>query len=383
MYYFCDLCVVKHNAEKELRLQKLESISKLVNIANTSVTTKSKFHKNDRKEEPEIEKYIQPASAVNLTLDPISNLEENFTKVQERICNYYKRGNCRHGSSGKNMVEGKVCKFSHPRKCYKFCRYGYDETYGCNKQLCNYFHPILCSSSLHYGECYNPKCTYQHLYGTVTGSYNNQSTKRRSLTSQFHNPQPSFNYREADFPPLHAIGRNLDRNNIPTSSTNKHPVNRTVKQNYHALDLQTKMQNSQINYAQPQMQSFPYDGCQIGVPGSNVVSNNNFVGNEDPLNKIYVAIKDLQRQNCTIKEEINVIKCKYSEIPQSGKCFNNISRDNNIISYPHYSQQHNFNKHVVIPENFYDDRNVIVNKYQQQQKQQPKNYYYQGVYPEN
>ena len=83
----------------------------------------------------------------------------NFT------CSYYKKGTCRHGSSGKKLMDGKECKFLHPPKCVKYCRYGNSPIRGC-KGPCKLMHPILCKSSIQYKSCLAPNCTFAHLAGT-------------------------------------------------------------------------------------------------------------------------------------------------------------------------------------------------------------------------
>ncbi len=35
-------------------------------------------------------------------------------KIEEKICNHYKMGTCRHGASGKKLVNNKECMYSHP-----------------------------------------------------------------------------------------------------------------------------------------------------------------------------------------------------------------------------------------------------------------------------
>lgn len=79
-----------------------------------------------------------------------------------QICGHYKKGVCRHGASGKKLVNNAGCKFLHPPKCKKFCKFGRD---GCEGG-CGMLHPILCKSSLKFRECFNDSCTLAHLVGT-------------------------------------------------------------------------------------------------------------------------------------------------------------------------------------------------------------------------
>ena len=114
---------------------------------------------------------------------------------ERRICNYYRRGKCRHGGGGKVSVYGEICKFFHPKKCSRFCKFGFDRVKGCNRS-CGLFHPIICQSSIDLGACYNPKCSLQHLHGTFRGSYDNSTNPQAFESEGFpHYRQSLESYR--------------------------------------------------------------------------------------------------------------------------------------------------------------------------------------------
>ena len=96
-----------------------------------------------------------------------SNTPSDNLNVQQSVCEDYRRGKCVHGISGKKVVGGEVCKFSHPKKCLKWCKYGKNHRYGCNKgDECNKFHPLLCKFALKKVYCRSRNCTYAHPKGT-------------------------------------------------------------------------------------------------------------------------------------------------------------------------------------------------------------------------
>ena len=89
------------------------------------------------------------------------------TTAPLKICPEYIYGKCKHGINGNKMVEGQKCKFSHPKRCIKYCKFGSSSHLGCNfGSSCRWFHPILCKYSVMYGNCSNQNCTYVHLTNT-------------------------------------------------------------------------------------------------------------------------------------------------------------------------------------------------------------------------
>ena len=93
--------------------------------------------------------------------------KSNASSPQTAICKNYRRGTCKHGASGKNLINGSPCHYRHPRKCPKFIKFGRNRTNGCDKERCELFHPILCRNSVRNSECLNKSCTYTHLRGTA------------------------------------------------------------------------------------------------------------------------------------------------------------------------------------------------------------------------
>lgn len=165
--------------------------------------------------------------------------ESRTTEVEQQqpkpFCYYYKQGRCRHGKTGKKVVNGQVCSYLHPQKCLKYCRFGRDKGKGCDGS-CGFFHPTVCRNSLRHRKCLLPDCTFVHLQGTerhernfpnqyfehkpdlyhdvryhqnsnkqgyksyINRGYPSFSTERRELPTT--RPRDDFKYQSEDFPPL-------------------------------------------------------------------------------------------------------------------------------------------------------------------------------------
>ena len=92
--------------------------------------------------------------------------EKNTRKAPKKkvICEMYVRRTCPHGRSGSKLIDGIPCQGNHPKRCYKFCDFGYRNERGCKKgKRCHYWHPKLCKFSLKGKMCEIDGCTYQHL----------------------------------------------------------------------------------------------------------------------------------------------------------------------------------------------------------------------------
>ena len=77
------------------------------------------------------------------------------------VCRYFRRGTCKHG------LRGNDCRFTHRQVCKKFTQHGSRQPNGCNLgKKCQRFHPLMCLDSLRKSECFNEKCTYNHIKGT-------------------------------------------------------------------------------------------------------------------------------------------------------------------------------------------------------------------------
>lgn len=112
-----------------------------------------------------------------------ADLQQRLNSVaKSRVCDKYMLGKCPHGLRGKKEVNGEICSFSHPKKCFKYCGFGNGKK-GCTiGENCEYFHPQLCKFSVKKRACYNANCTFVHLKGT-------SRTKQPTNNSREQNPR--------------------------------------------------------------------------------------------------------------------------------------------------------------------------------------------------
>lgn len=168
--YFCAPCLV--DIKSTIELKRKAKTSALEDSESATVDVHGSRSDLMNKEN-NIENKAPASTPVNLVSTKkssqvgsksIKNMSEENDVVEPKvenapICIHYRRGKCRYGISGKG------CSFSHPRKCAKYCRYGYDKYRGCHGK-CNLFHPIICRNSINYKKCYSEQCTFVHLMGT-------------------------------------------------------------------------------------------------------------------------------------------------------------------------------------------------------------------------
>ena len=173
LYWKCDNCVLDFPSVSSL-FNKIIALEKLVTNKFTKITSQiANLENKQSNEDPKVSS--ENTSTNNSEVEDhnselvdksIQQIDNNFSKtVPTKVCAYYKRGNCRHGSSGKISINGDICKFQHPPKCLKHCRFGNDPVRGCSGP-CDLLHPIICRNSEKYKACFSTKCTLTHLTGT-------------------------------------------------------------------------------------------------------------------------------------------------------------------------------------------------------------------------
>ena len=78
-------------------------------------------------------------------------------KIPEKSgdCRFFLRGACKHGFTGKKVIDGQTCGWNHPKTCRKFLANGTGKG-GCNLgENCDYIHPKICPHSLKERTCPN------------------------------------------------------------------------------------------------------------------------------------------------------------------------------------------------------------------------------------
>ena len=150
------------------------------NEYNSTITSKNTTNKSTTKEKLEEEEEEESVDATD------------YDASETQICNFYKRGKCKHGLKGRN------CKYKHPKACQKLMKYGNKGPNGCKMGIrCSNFHPRMCSSSIKQGKCFNPSCSFAHIKGTkqnLSSQYNkNQDpTHNPTKTQNFQNKEMNF-----------------------------------------------------------------------------------------------------------------------------------------------------------------------------------------------
>ena len=103
---------------------------------------------------------LPTAVASNTDTSNTGPLVNTITK-NRRICKFFDKGSCEHGTSGEN------CRYQHPELCRRFIQNGTRQPRGCNQgNRCKFFHPTMCMDSLRKSECLDQRCSFRHTLGT-------------------------------------------------------------------------------------------------------------------------------------------------------------------------------------------------------------------------
>ena len=242
---------------------------------------------------------VIPPSNEAAPVNVVSTENDELHKMEKKICSFYRFGNCRHGSSGKNIVNGRICNFFHPKKCSKYCRHGYDRERGCMRS-CSLFHPVMCRSSLDFGECYDLHCNLQHLQGTIRGD----RSFRRGISND---PSPHTRFTPPNRFTPQVVRQNGYNYSHPVSSSNS----RFAQSAYRNSMQRQETRHNTYNYSP---QSFPPLITEANFHDKNISfkpeNPDQGASGRDPLLLIMNQLKDLQQQSAFIKEELNLLKAK-------------------------------------------------------------------------
>ena len=112
---------------------------------------------------------------------------KNVIKNSEKICKFYKSGNCQDGKTGKKPDHnGKTCDFNHPPTCRKFELFGYKEK-GCKVRDCSKLHLSLCKNFMRYQNCkFGEKCRYFHSRGLKNVSNKKEKHSDQKIVEEIH-----------------------------------------------------------------------------------------------------------------------------------------------------------------------------------------------------
>ena len=131
-----------------------------------------------------------PLSAPQQNPHQAPPIQQNQQEVRPQICNKYRRRECPHGASGKNLIDGKQCEYSHPRRCRRYCHNGTHPKFGCTKPDCEQLHPKLCKYSQRNRVCTNLDCKFTHLKFTRRyDPFQSAEVNTNTNSSSYYNPQ--------------------------------------------------------------------------------------------------------------------------------------------------------------------------------------------------
>ena len=158
------------------------------------------------------------------------NTSSNDLVPPTRICRFYKKGCCTHG------IKGKSCRYDHPPACKKLLRYGNKGAKGCKLGAkCSSFHPRMCADSISKRECFNAKCEYVHVKGTIRKKQtdNDLITPEKATHLPQDSQQPNFleliyNFKREI---LEFVDRKINQTQ-PHSPPTQQPFQQVVPQNF-------------------------------------------------------------------------------------------------------------------------------------------------------
>ena len=116
------------------------------------------------------------------------------------VCRFFKMGTCKYGQKG---IE---CQYAHPKKCFRYARYGADERKGCNSKDCQFYHPPLCRALEAGRSCSTKNCRFFHRKSALASAKRATKARVRGEGQQPSRPSgPSRSY--ADVATTRSTGR--------------------------------------------------------------------------------------------------------------------------------------------------------------------------------
>ena len=301
----CATCPsLEHILENDVacKLSKFEqSITRKIDCIETNISKKINLAYKARGESvlPEqVSNSLPESSPVNPTVDfttveeetlsnreippennsPLVHISNNAdTNSTRQVCGHYRKGVCRHGASGRKLVNNVSCKFLHPQKCRKYCKFGRD---GCEGN-CGMLHPILCKNAVRSGECLDENCKLAHLLGTqryprryngrANKAYWNEETRAPRYAYNRGRVYPNQGSQEAT-PQQTGYFGNVESNQWPRISDycNESSRLRNTKDSMHEIASTIKQVQSCVNFlmqnTQPRKPEYNYNNTSIQQP---------------------------------------------------------------------------------------------------------------------
>ena len=242
----------------------LKNFTQGLDTDNTNATTSDQdLHENKANES-------SPSEQKN-NADESIQPEKHDKKTKSSICKGYLKGVCPHRVTGKRKIEGQRCRYSHPQRCTKYCKYGDSSCYGCKRGInCKFLHPILCKNSVKLKTCLKHDCKFTHLKGTkrkteetkTNDPYRSTEINHRLPTQEKekvkHCEQQNDHFfgevlsqmRQLINEEMKSFKRNIDKKILNLAALPTYPIPHLITSNY-PPESQTNAQINQQDFYKP------------------------------------------------------------------------------------------------------------------------------------
>ena len=291
-HYICEECVLTVYDNALGRIAKIESsIKKQQKIEpndqnsdadNDQTGMEENLDGNESKNEAPIETQGGSDSDGHKNGSSVNGDVDQSKAKSEIVCRYYAAGKCQHGRVGSD------CRYSHPKMCRKYIKYGYNNN-GCTRGAkCKFFHPKLCHNSIDFFNCDKVYCNFYHL----VGSHRPNSGNSLKNNDQFMDSQQQG----------HSDGDNMINNYERFTPHN----NNSASGNYHLNAQQPVDDQNDASASSQQIQNnSAYSGAQ--PPNQQPVVNNDHTDQRinQALNSFLGYIKQLDQKMTHMESQYN------------------------------------------------------------------------------
>ena len=176
---------------------------------------------------------VQGASTTINNTDP--------TKL-DKVCNHYINRSCKFGPKGEK------CRFSHPKICKFFAKFGDRKGGGCKKgERCSFYHPKLCWQTARGFQCNRKNCHFLHPFGLKAKprDYDDEEGLRQPSNDENVNVQPTYSKMLRSSQP---IGKDKAQTGRTVLKSNSHQIEQRQVENSNSnfLEIQEKLHEDPV-----------------------------------------------------------------------------------------------------------------------------------------
>ena len=178
--------IIRLNSEADMSTSNEMRLALNQTVANSSSTTnvdtapagegdRAVSQRNETVQNLDIVLQTQSSSSA----ETAANGGEGKNERPPKVYGYYINKTCKFGPGGNG------CKFSHPKICRSFAKFGEKRKGGCKKgEKCNFFHPNLCWQATGGFECNRKNCCFLHPSGiaSATKSFKERESPQREVS---------------------------------------------------------------------------------------------------------------------------------------------------------------------------------------------------------